>query len=153
MDFQESQISHIIDICMKYLSNWKFCLCRCMGSDDGWPSCLHESSRQDFLSEAHDLVLSSEIVLARYSGLSTQISFFDISWELSFVFGGGLCVLWTKLPIDVWQFLVHFSSNNIFSSLQKEFQSLMEETWLEVENDILCVEMKTKKKDFGLNFF
>jgi hypothetical protein len=64
-----------------------------------------------------------------------------------------LCVLWTKLPIDVWQFLVHFSSNNIFSSLQKEFQSLMEETWLEVENDILCVEMKTKKKDFGLNFF
>ncbi len=56
MDFQESQISHIIDICMKYLSNWKFCLCRCVGSDDGWPSFLHESSRQDFLSEAHDLV-------------------------------------------------------------------------------------------------
>jgi hypothetical protein len=56
-------------------------------------SCLHESSRQDFLSESHDLVLSSKIVLARYSGLSTQISFFNIWWELSLFLGVIVCVV------------------------------------------------------------
>jgi hypothetical protein len=29
----------------------------------------------------------------------------------------------------------------------------MEEPWLELENEILCVQMKMKKKNFGLSFF
>jgi hypothetical protein len=40
------------------------------------------------------------------------------------------------------------SSNNISSSLEEEVHALKEESWLELENDILftCVKMKKKKK-------
>jgi hypothetical protein len=97
MDFQESQISHIIDIPMKNLSNWKFCLCRCASSDDAWK----QQTRLSFWSTWFCLKLQNHS--GKVQWFADPDFFLWYLVRIIICFRGWLCVLWTKLPIDVWQ--------------------------------------------------
>jgi len=38
------------------------------------------------------------------------------------------------------------SSNNVFPSLEEKLQSLLDESWFELEDDILCARVKLKRR-------